>query len=321
MSSVSAPPVCRRAASKRAVSSVSGQGKTRPASQAAGSKNSPRVAGLGQSVGVQQQRRPARKSLPHRRGGQASQFTHPEGQREGLGGEGAERAVGMQQQGRRVAAVDDAYDVLAVRNLGEDRGREPLGRVDAVAPGARARQRPLQALRDALQGRLLLGRLPERPDHRRDGGHRGHPLPPYVPDDQPYAVRGVLHGVQIPADERVLLRRLVPGRDLQSGDPRLGLGQHGTLRELGDLPDGGEPFVAAPDDRVDEDGEDRGHRHGDHLGDRVHLKDDAEDKVGDEHGADGEDAGENGSAQRIKGCGDQGRGREQGAAVNSDGVR
>ncbi|MDQ0600678.1 hypothetical protein QF037_005023 [Streptomyces canus] len=76
------------------------------------------------------------------------------------------------------------------------------------------------------------------------------PFPRTSPHHQPHPVRTVLHRVQVPADEGVLLRGLVPHRDVEPADPVVGLGQHRPLGGFGDLALGGEPLVAAEHDPV-----------------------------------------------------------------------
>lgn len=211
-----------------------------------------------------------------------------------------------------MAAVEDAYDPVAVREFGEDGGGEALGGFQPVAPGALARQGPLQPLGDRLQGRFLFGGLPERPDDDGDGRHRPHPLAPHVPEDDPYAVRGVLHGVQVTADERALMGGLVPGGDLERADARLRFGQYGALHGLGDLAGRGEAPVAPAHHPVDDDGQDRDRGHGDRLGDRVGVRAEPEAEVHDVLGEEGCCCGDHRGAQRGERGGDERGDREEG---------
>ncbi len=219
----------------------------------------------------------------------------------------------MEHQGRRVAAVDDAYGPVAVREFDEDRGGEALEGVQSVPPGALARQGPLQALRHRLQRRLLLGGLPEGADHDGDGGHRAHALAPHVADDEPDAAGAVLHRVQVAADEGVGLRGLVADGDLETGDALGGFGQHGALGGLGDLADGDEARTGAPDEAVHEDGEHGDRRDGDQLGEGVHVVDDALGELQPDDRDDDGDAREHRAAPRVDRRDDQGRGRVEGA--------
>jgi hypothetical protein len=88
------------------------------------------------------------------------------------------------------------------------------------------------------QFRLVVGRLPERAQRHRRGLDRAQTLAPDVPDDRPYAVRGVQHRVEVAAD----LRR-VGGGDIARGqqdaaDMRPGRPQQRQLGRLGDGADG-----------------------------------------------------------------------------------
>lgn len=176
------------------------------------------------------------------------------------------------------------------------------------------RERPLQALRDRLQGRLLLGRLPEGADDHGHGGHRAHALPADVAHDEPHTVRGVLHRVQIAADEGPLLGGLVAGRDLQAADALGGLGQDGALGRLGDLAHGGELLTAAPHDAVHDTGEygDGGDR--DEFGDGVGVVTAGVSEMHPEYDGDGREAGQESAAGREEGGRDERSGGEQGHA-------
>lgn len=194
----------------------------------------------------------------------------------------------------------------------------------ASIPSRRVRSRasaPLQPLCDRLQRGLLLRGLPEGADHHGDGPDRAHALAPHVPDDQPDAVRGVLHRIQVSADGGALLRRLVARGDLEAVDPLVGLRQYGALGGLGDLTDGGEALLAAPYEEVDEDGEDGDDDHGHQLGDRLRLvQSAARDAEHEQHGNGGGGAREDRAALRVEGGGDQRRGSEEGGAGEVEGV-
>ncbi|MDQ0950866.1 hypothetical protein QFZ24_004789 [Streptomyces phaeochromogenes] len=174
-----------------------------------------------------------------------------------------------------------------------------------------ARERPLQPLGDRLQGRLLLGGLTEGADQHGHDGDRSHALAPYVAHEEPYAVRGVLHGVQVAPDERALLSRLVPCRDLEAADPRRRFGQYGPLGGLRDLAGGGEARVAAAHEPVDADGEHGGRGHGEDLGGRARVE--GEPEVDEGHARGRQDSRPHRGAEREEGCGDECCGREEGS--------
>ena len=272
MSSVVPPPVCRRTSAVSAASSAIGPREHPPA----------RAGPPGR------RRRPARRaprrdrrcraaasprvgnSVSDARSGQVPRSPIPSGS----AGSGADRTSSAPSPSRSRGSgwprLMTRYEAVAVRDLGEHGRGEALEL--ASRPSRRSalpRERPLQALRDRLQGRLLLGRLPEGADDDGHGGHRAHALPAYVAHDEPHTVRGVLHRVQVAPDEGARLCGLVAGRDLQAADALGGLGQDGALGRLGDLAHGGELLGAAPHDAVDDTGEygDGGDR--DQFGDGV----------------------------------------------------
>ena len=172
-------------------------------------------------------------------------------------------------------------------------------------------QRPLKALGDPFECGLLISRLPEgtdQQDHRLD---RTHAFAAYVPDDEPYAVPGVLNGIEVSADMRIELRRPVARRDLETVELGGRHRQYGELRRLGDVPGGGEIRTAAMQEAADDDsekgydggGRDLGdvHQPGGHLVEHAHGCD----------AGDGGDADQRRAAGREEGSRDEGRRAEQ----------
>lgn len=175
-------------------------------------------------------------------------------------------------------------------------------------PGERA----FEPLGDGAERGLLLGGLPERPDHDGDDAHGADALAAHVPQHEAHAVRGVLDGVQVAADRRPGLRGLVACGDVEAREALGRLRHDGELRGLGDVADGGEAGAGAADEHVGEDGEggDGGHRQ--QLGGGVDVRHDPEHGVDRDHGQDGGQGGQGGAARRVQGGGDQGRRGEQG---------
>ncbi len=195
-----------------------------------------RAARLDHPVRAQHQHIPRPHRHPPRLGAAGDEVGEAERDPRLCGVERVHRAVRADQQ-RRDMAVVQQFDAVGPVELREERGDEVAG--GDVPPDA-----DVHPPGDRVEPALVERGLAEGAEHHRRGLHRGEALAAYVPDEGPYAVRGVQHRVEVAADQRG-----VGGGDVAHGkpdvaDPRVGRAHQGVLGGLGDRGDRAEGLGA-----------------------------------------------------------------------------
>ncbi|CAL2074234.1 protein of unknown function [Streptomyces murinus] len=225
---------------------------------------------------------------------------------------------GAQQQRRRMPAAGHPGDLVPVRDLHQQRGREPLAR---LVLRLQIRRVPgdalLQRVDQVLQRVMPVGTLPERAEQQRGLPDGGQALAADVPDQNPYGV--VAHGrrVEVAADLGLVLRGQVQGGDPQRAD-LLGQRPHQhVLRGLGDRADLGQLGLAPLAQGAVEDHQHREHREGDDLHDVVRGADPAVRDADDDLRERGQRADGRGGPGAGEGRGQRGRDHQGGPEVDA----
>jgi hypothetical protein len=135
-----------------------------------------------------------------------------------------------------MTAVDDMDLAQIVGELHDQGSGEPLRRIQALPALALTQQRLFHARHQRRQVRLMIGRIAEDTDVNADGRDGGQALPPYIADHGAHPERGLLHHVEIAADQRHVLGRHIAGGDPQIPQPAGRTGQHGPLSHLRRVP-------------------------------------------------------------------------------------